>query len=46
MIPSAQCSCQNESFVHTSGKLLKNRNETFRMVPYFTWKQELVSDIL
>ena len=33
---SAQSSCQNESFVNTSRKLLKNRNETFPAVPYLT----------
>ena len=27
-------------------KLLKNRNWTFPVVRYFTWKLELVSDIL
>ena len=34
--PSAQSCSQNESFVNTSGKLLKVRNETFPVVRYFT----------
>ena len=36
--PHFQPSCQNESFVDTSRKLLKNRNETFPAVRYFTMK--------
>ena len=32
--PSAQSSCQNESFVNTSKKLLKNRNKIFPVVGY------------
>ena len=42
----AQPSCQNESFVNTSRKLLKNRNETFPVIFYFMRKLELVSNIL
>ena len=30
----------------TSKKLLKNRNQTFPLVHYFTWKLELISNIL
>ena len=41
-----QSPCQNESFVNTSRKLLENSNETFPVMRYFTWKLELVSDIL
>ena len=37
---------QNEGFVNTSRNLLENRNETFPVVRYFTWKLESVSDIL
>ena len=37
---------QNESFVNTSRKLLENTDETFPVVRYFTWKLELVSNIL
>ena len=44
--PSAQSSCQNESYDNTSRKLLGNSKETFPVVGYFTWKLELVSDIL
>ena len=33
---------QNESFVNTSRRLLKNRNKTFPAVCYFTWKLQLV----
>ena len=36
----------NENFVNTSKKLLKNRNQTFPVMCYFTLKLELVSDIL
>ena len=43
---SAQSPCQNESFVYTSRKLLKNRNSTFPAVRYFTRKLELVPNIL
>ena len=32
--PSAQSPCQTESFVNTSRKLLKNRNETYPAVRY------------
>ena len=34
--PCAQSSFQNEGFVITSRKLLKNTNETFLVVCYFT----------
>ena len=43
---SSQSPCQNQRFVNTRRKLLKNRNWTFLVVHYFTWKLELVSDIL
>ena len=43
---TAQSSCENENFVNTNKKLLKNRNETFLVVRYFAWKLELVSNIL
>ena len=46
MIAHAQSPCQNESFVNTTRTLLKNRNYTFSVVSSFTWKLELVSDIL
>ena len=46
MIAHAQSPCQNESFVNTTRTLLKNRNYTFSVVCSFTWKLELVSDIL
>ena len=36
IIVYAQSCCQNKSFVNTSGKLFKNRNETFPVVRYFT----------
>ena len=44
--PSVQSSCQNQHFVNTSNKLLKNRNHTFPVVWYFAWKLELLSNIL
>ena len=34
--------CQNKNFVNTSKKHLKNRNWTFHVVLYFTWKLEFV----
>ena len=43
---SAQFSCQNENFVYTSKKLLKNKNQTFPIVRYFTWKLESASNTL
>ena len=43
---NVQSFCQNENFVNTSETFLKNRNKTFPVVPYFTWKLELVSNIL
>ena len=36
LLPSTQCSSQNENFVSTSKNLLKNRNQTFPLVYYFT----------
>ena len=36
---------QNESFINTSRKRLKNRNSNFPAVRYFTRKPELVSNI-
>ena len=33
---SAQSPCQNENFVNTSKKVLKNSNYTFPVVHYFT----------
>ena len=38
--------CQNQHFVNTSNKILRNRNETFSVARYFTWKLKLVSNIL
>ena len=35
-----------QDFINTNGKLLENRNGTVPLVRYFTWKLELVSDIL
>ena len=46
MIYSAQSSSQNENFVNTSRNLLRNRNQTFSLASYFTWKLDLVSNIL
>ena len=46
LYPSAQSPHQNETFANTSRKLLKNRNETFPVMRYFTWKLELVSNPL
>ena len=34
------------NFVNTSKTLLKNRNWTFSVVHFFTWKLEFVSNIL
>ena len=44
--PSVQFSSQNQNFVNTSEKLLKNTIQTFPVVRYFTWKLEFVSNIL
>ena len=41
-----QFSFKNDNFVNISKKLLKNRNEAFPLVPYFTLKLEFVSNIL
>ena len=38
--------CQIEIFVNPSKKLLKNRNSNFSVVPYSSWKLELVSKTL
>ena len=46
LLPSAQPPSRNENFVSTSKSLLKNRNSTFPIVRYFTWKLEFVSNIL
>ena len=37
---------QNQNFVNSSKKFLKNINQTFLVVCYFTWKLEFVSNIL
>ena len=37
---------QTENFADASKNLLKNRNETFLVVPYPTGKPELASNIL
>ena len=44
--PSARSPYENEKFVNTSKKLLKNRYYTIPVVRCFTWKLELVSNIL
>ena len=36
----------DKSFVDTSKKLLKNRNQNFAVFCHFTWKLEFVSNIL
>ena len=41
--PSAQLPSKIESFINTSKKLLKNRNWTLPVVPYFTRKLEFAS---
>ena len=46
LLPSAQFSSRNENFVSTSKNLPKNRNWTFPVVCYFTWKLEFASNIL
>ena len=40
LLLSAQSSSRNENFVSTSKNFLKNRNWTFPVVRYFTWKTE------
>ena len=40
LYPSAQFSSENENFVNISKRLLKNRNWTFPVMPYFIWKLE------
>ena len=42
---STYSSSQNEQFFNTSKNLLKNRNWTFPIVCYFTWKLEFGSNI-
>ena len=44
--PSVHSPYQNENFVNTSKKPLKSRNLTFPALCYFTWKLELVLNIL
>ena len=44
--PSAQSSSLKENFINTSKRLLENRNWTFPVVHYFTWKLEFFSNIL
>ena len=46
MIAKCQVFLPKIFFVNTCKKLLKNRNLTLPIVRYFTWKLELVSDIL
>ena len=45
-MPGAQFQCQNKKFGSTSQKVSENRNKTFPVMCSFTWKLELVSDIL
>ena len=45
-MPRTQSSSRIGNFVSTSKNLLENRNWTFPAVRYFTWKLELVSNIL
>ena len=45
IVPNAQSPRQNENFVNTSKKLLKIEIK-LPVVRYFTWKLELVSNIL
>ena len=42
LLPSGQSSSKNENFVST-GKNLKNKNWTFPVVRYFTWKLQSVA---
>ena len=46
LLPSTYSSSRNENFVSTIKKLLRNRNCTFTVMHYFTYKLELVSNIL
>ena len=46
LYPSAQPSFQNENFFNTSTKFVKKGNWILPVVRYFTWKLELVSNIL
>ena len=43
LLPSASSSSWNEKFVSTTKNLLKNRNWTFPVVHYLTWKLEFMS---
>ena len=43
LLPSGQPSSRNENFVSTGKNLLKNRNWTFPVVRYFTWKLQSVT---
>ena len=43
---SVQSSCHNENFADASKKPLKIKNQHFPIVHYFSWKLELVLDIL
>ena len=36
ILPSAQSSSRNENFVSASKNLMKNKNLTFQVAPYFT----------
>ena len=42
----AQSFSRNGHFVSSSKKILKNRNWTFPIAPYFTWKLVFVSNVL
>ena len=44
--PNAQSPFENENLANTSKKLLKNRNWTFPVVRYFTWKVQFASNTL
>ena len=44
LLPSAYSSSWNENFVSTNKNLLKNRNWTFAIARYFTWKLEFSSN--
>ena len=45
-LSSAHSSSRNESLAFSSKKPLKDSNQTFPLVHYFTWKLELVSNNL
>ena len=44
-VQRVQSFSQNENFVNTRKKLLKNRNWTFPLVRYFTWIIKFISNI-